>query len=253
MTKFFITVTMALAGLFSNAQIQETRKTGAFTGIEVQNGIELIYTQGEVASVKVETDDYYKLTNIITECKGKTLKISMKEKATPETIAPQAYTLIKVYVTQKDISTIKATAGASVRVPQDANLSNIAIDLEAGASFTGNINCTQKCSVTARSGSFFDGKVITNIFNGDFKGGAAIKLSGAAKTATIFSNTGAACMAGKFICDSAVVDARRTSSVTIKVIDAIKAETDTSASITYYGSPADTHLGENCYAVKKRN
>lgn len=244
MKQFLITALIALSGVM--AQAQQSRNTADFNKIDVQNGIELILTQGETSKVRVESAMSH---NIVTEVNGKTLKVYVKTQdvSTTDSEAVPA----KVYVTQKVINGLRAQAGAAITLVGQINIGGLAIDLSAGASFKGMIKCEGALQLNIRSGANFDGIVLTNFFEGNFKSGAVAKISGQANNAIIHSNTGATCLASNFIAQKATIDAKRTSSVVINVQKSIHATADTTASVTYYGSPERTMLGEDSYAFKR--
>jgi hypothetical protein len=245
MKKFLITALIALSGIMAQAQTQQTRNTADFNKIDVQNGIEVILTQGESSKVRVESA---MSNNIVTEVSGKTLKIYVRGEVS--TMGDEAIPA-KVYVTQKDINGLRAQSGAAITAVGQINTGGLAIDLSAGASFKGMIKCEGALQLNIRSGANFDGIVLTDFFEGNFKGGAVAKISGQANNAVIHSNTGATCLAANFIAQKATIDAKRTSSIVINVQKSIHATADTTASVSYYGSPERTMLGEDSYAFKR--
>jgi hypothetical protein len=249
MYKLFLTAFIAFTGLIAQAQsATETRTVAAFTKIEVQNGIEVIITQADVTSVKVEPQSGQSIANVATESNGNVLKIYLKYLPAQQTGGSNP---VKVYITQKELTGIKATAGASVKTVGELKTKGFAMSLASGATFKGLITSEGAFRLDAASGAGFDGIVMTNSFYGNLKGGAVVKIAGVSKNAAINSTTGATCLAANFKCDNVKADARRTSSIVINVKDAIKANTDETASVTYYGSPSSTKLGSDSYAVKR--
>ena len=247
MKKFLITALIAITGFAAQAQVQETRRISEFTRIEVKNGIEVIITQGDKASVKVESDDYNKIKNIMTEYNGDVLKIYGKGNVP----VSDSYKVLRVYVTQKNITGLRASSGASIKLAAEMNANGLAIDLSSGATFKGKVNCAGAFKLDAGSGSYFDGIVVTDLFHGDLKGGAVVKIAGMAKNSVINSTNSATCLAANFKCQNVKVNAKNTSSVVVNVENSIKANSDDTASITYYGSPSETSLGAESYAVKR--
>lgn len=248
MKNFLITALIAITGFAAQAQVQETRNVSGFSRIEVKNGIEVIITQGETTSVKAESDDYHKIKNIVTELNGNTLKIYGKGNVAVN----DNYKVLRVYITQKDITGLKASSGASIKMHGDITLNGLAVDLHSGASFKGKVTCAGAFKLDAGTGSNFDGIIITDFFHSDLKGGAVVKLAGIAKNSVINSTNGATCLAANFKCNNVKVNATRTSSVIVNAKDSISADTDDTASVTYYGNPVDTYLGAHSYAIKRK-
>lgn len=248
MTKIIIFAITALMGLAAQAQerFTETRTVKNFTGIDVSRGIEVIYTQGNETTVTAEADSKMNLSYITAQSNGKTLKITLQE---PEGHKMNSPMLMTVYVTSPMLKNIKASAGASVKTLGTTNASNLEMALSTGGTFCGKL-ATKDFSLAARSGAGFRGVVDTERFSGDLRGGASVKLTGSARNTTIKSDSGATCMAGSFITDKASINAQGTSSVLLRVKDRIKAKSDNSATITYYGHP-QLVLDEGSYAVKK--
>ena len=250
MAKFLITAAMALMGLFMNAQVSQTRNVTGFKSISVQNGISIIYTQGTAPQVTVSAATQTDADNIITERNGQTLKIFMKTKEEGY-IATKEYKDVKVYITANNIEEFSASTGASIKTSGEVSGSAISVYLTSGGSFTGEINCTNKFMLSTKSGSVFKGKVTTNIFEGDFRNGSAINIYGSANIASLYVASGATVMGERFLTKTAKVDAKNTAAVYITVLDSINAYADSSASVTYFGNPAETSINKNSYAVKK--
>jgi hypothetical protein len=252
MKQLAITALLILTGLGAQAQTTETRNvSNDFTAIEVKNGIQVIFTQSDAPSVKVESDNQEYAGNIITEVKNGTLKIYMKEYEEDSRSKP-AYNVAKVYVSKNTISGFKLTTGAAVKVMGRLVVNELALKLATGSNFTGELECATRCIVKAESGAAFRGKLTTDMFEGTTSGGASIKIIGSAKTSTVYCN-GGSLMAGKFICEKANITASNAASAYVNAVQSIKAEADSSSSVTYYGEPANVNLSENTYSIKRDN
>jgi hypothetical protein len=248
MKKLVITALLALTGMGAQAQTSETRKSENFNSLEVKNGIEVVFTQSNEPSLKVESDNEANLENIITEFSKGTLKVYMRELENGRTIQGVA----KVYVSAPGVNSFKAATGASVKANGKLAVEELTVKLATGASFTAEANCSKKCTVKAESGSMFRGLVNTALFDGKAFGGATIKITGSADTATIVCNNGSL-MAGKFLSQRADVKTINASTAFISTAKSIDADADNSSSITYYGEPTDVNLGTNMYAIKRDN
>lgn len=250
MVRVLITVTMTLIGLLTNAQVSESRKMTGFKDIEVQNGITLIYTQSSNASISVKADSKAALTGIVTERVGSTLKI-YREAKEEGYLKPEKHSNFTVYVLADNLTGLTAKSGACIKVVSEIKANDFTINLMGGSSFKGVINTVGKCTLYARAGSSFNGMVTADSFMGDFRNGSSIKICGNANKADITTNTGASCLAERFMAVTAIMDAKNGSSIFLAVKDSVFAFADASSSATYYGSPAVTAINKNSYTVRK--
>lgn len=248
MTKVIIFAITALMGLMAQAQekFSETRTVKGFTNIEVSRGIEVIYTQGTETTVTAEATSQAHLNYITTHSNGKTLVVTLQE---PKGQTLQAPLLMTVYVIAPELKNLKAATGASIKTLGTTKAEKLGMELSSGATFSGKL-ATNDFRLTARSGAGFRGVVNTETFSSTLRGGASVKLTGSAKNTNIVSDSGATCMAGSFVTEKANIDAMGTSSVLLRVKDRIKAKSDNSATITFFGNP-QVLLGEGSYAVRK--
>ena len=247
MKQLVITALLALAGIGAQAQTSETRKSEDFNALEVKNGIDVVFTQSDQPSLKVESNSEANLEDIITEYKNGTLKIYMRELENGNAIRGVA----KVYISAGNVSNFKAVTGASVKVNGKLAVEELTVKLATGASFVAEAH-TKKCTVKAESGSMFRGYITTAAFNGKAAGGATIKISGSTETISAWCNNGSL-MAGKFLCQRADVKTINASTAFVNASKSISVDADNSSSITYYGEPADVNLGSNMYAIKRDN
>ncbi|WP_185965593.1 GIN domain-containing protein [Flavobacterium zepuense] len=249
MKQLIIAAVTGLITLGAHAQVTEDRQAYDVTKIDVKNGIEVIFTQNDTLALKVETGTAQNLSSIATEYDGNTLRIYIKGQ---ENNSTATYTQARVYVAQKNVTVFKAAGAASIKLPNDTNFEQVSISLASGSSFIGHIQAAGSCSIKASGGAGFRGKVVTDSFKGDATNGGYIKLMGQATTASIYCSGGSV-QAGKFVCNRADVFAKNASSVFIGAGASIKADADSSSSITYYGDPVKIDLGTNAYAVKRDN
>ncbi len=248
MKKLVIIALLALTGMSAQAQTSETRKSENFTSLDVKNGIDVIFTQSNELSLKVESDSKSNLENIITEYSKGTLKIYMREIENDKIMQ----TVAKVYVSAPAVSSFKVVTGASVKAANRLTVEELTIKLATGATFNAEAQCSKKCTIKASSGSMFRGHVVTAAFEGKASGGAAIKITGRADTSDIACNNGSL-IAGKFLSSSTSVKTINASTAFVNASKSINANADNSSSITYYGEPADVTLGPNAYAIKRDN
>lgn len=250
MNKFFLIAFTALTGLMAQAQtvVTETRAVADFTKIEVHNGIEVIVANGESNTVKVQAGDETMVNSVITESNGNTLNIYLKGNNIKGAKTEEP---IKVYVTPAKITGLRASTGAMIKTAGQFKTPGLAVSLASGASFKGYIICDGALKLDALTGANFDGIVLTKSFYGDLRSGSVVKIAGTSSNADIKTTTGATCLAGNFKCTNANVKATRTSSIVINVNETIDANADETASVTYYGNPAQINLGAESYAIKR--
>ena len=245
MKQLAITALLALTGLGANAQIEEYRQVTLFTAMEVENGIEVVFTQSDAPSLRVESDNQAYLDNIVTEVKGTTLKIHMGEDGKMK----QGLGTARVYVSQKNVADFKAATGASIKITGKLVTDAVDIKLATGSAFTGMLE-TKTAHVKAASGAVFRGNLSTSAFEGTVSGGATIKVIGTSRETKVLCN-GGVLEAGKLISEKASIIASNAGSAYVNAVKSIKVDADSSSSVTYYGEPADVALSTNTYAVKK--
>lgn len=251
MKKLVFTALITVTAIMAEAQTSETRKSENFTTLDVKNGIEVVFTQSDSPSLKVESDSNDHLNKIVTEYKRGTLKIYMREPESGEN-NKTIHGVAKVYVSQNNVTSFKAATGSSIKVVNKLIMKEVSIKLATGATFTGIVECSDACSIKADSGSSFRGSIATSSFNGNITGGASIKITGNADDTMVYCNNGSF-QAGKFISGRADVKTINASTAFVNASKSIKANTDDSSTITYFGDPADVNLGSNSYAVKRDN
>jgi hypothetical protein len=244
--KHLFIAAVGLMGLCGHAQVTELRPFKQVTALEVSNGIEVIYTQSDSGEVKAESDSREHLKNVITEYKGNTLKVYMKD-----TEGANIATTARVYVSQKDVNNFKAYNAAVIKVSGVLTTTNITLNLSQGATFGAIVVTAGNCSIDAKSGAGFTGKVTAKTFKADITNGSYVKILGNSDVADVYCSSGASFNADKFMCSTADVWAKNASSVSIHSINYIKTKVDISSSVTYTGTPANTNLGMNTYAIKR--
>jgi len=249
MTKIITTAVFALVSFLCQAQVSEARKTGKFSKIEVQSGIELIYSESEEVSIKTEAENTNELKNIVTEMKGKTLKIYYLTDKNTAILSP-----LKVYVNANNVTSFKATSKSKLVFNNAVKSEEITIDVSSGASFSGTLAKNTKTTVRARSGAIVCSLIDTDFLDGNFKSGASVSFSGKAQKANLSASSGAFCTAKNLASEKATISAIEISSVLIQANGSIKAEAENGSSITYFGNPNVVKLTKNSFAiVSKKN
>ncbi|MFD2601098.1 GIN domain-containing protein [Flavobacterium suzhouense] len=248
MKQFLTTALLVVIGLSAQAQTSETRKSENFTTLDVKNGIEVVFTQSDAPSLKVESDNIKTLENIVTEFSKGSLKVYMRDNENKGPVLGVA----KVYVSAAHVKNFKAVTGATIKANGKITGEELSVKLASGASFTGELNSSKKCIIKAESGSMFRGIVKTVEFEGKTTSGSTIKITGNADITKVACNNGSL-IAGKFLSQNADIKTTNGSTAFVNAIKSISADADNSSSITYYGEPAEVNLGNNMYAIKRDN
>lgn len=247
MTRIIKTAILALISLSSHAQISETRRTGNFSKIEVESGIELIYSESEEVSVKAEASNEKNLKNIVTELKGKTLKVYYISENNIAILDP-----LKVYINANNVNSFEATSKSKLVFKNSIKSDIITISVSSSASFMGMVAKNSKVIVKASSGATICGRFDTEYLAGDFKSGATAVLSGIAKKVNISTISGAFCTAKNLSSENASISAKKLSSVLINAKGMINANAETGSSISYFGKPKKINLSANSFCIAKK-
>lgn len=247
MTKITAIVAMTLASLLGHAQVSETRNTAGFSKIELESGIELIYTQSPEVSLKVEADTRKDLSNIVTELNGKKLRVYYS--STDKTAIAGK---MKVYVNANNVNSFKVTSKSKLFFVNAVIADKISIAVFGGASFTGTVAKNSKVVVRAGSGALFSCMLDTDNLDAYFESGAAASLTGSAKELNLRTMTGAFCNAKNLVSESARVTAKKVSAALIQGKGTINANAETGSSITYFGEPRKIILAPNSFAIARK-
>lgn len=245
-TMLFVVAT-ALSSIVAVAQNSESRTVNSFNELKVQQGIEVIYTQGEKESVKVEVNNKEILKNVVTE--NKRGKLSIYLKADEEKLFAGKHKVI-VYITDNDTKSIEAVTGATIQVNNQITVPQLTVILKTGAIFKGKINATEKLTLKINSGAAFQGGIITDKLITDVKGGSFVELTGHAENSTVFCS-GGTLNAKTFTTEKADIRAKHLSSVGIGVKQSLSTETDASSAIVYYGNSIKVETSDNVSMIKR--
>jgi hypothetical protein len=109
----------------------EVRKVGAFTGIKVSTGIELMLKQGNEDAVAVSSSKQEYTARIITEVDNGVLKIYFNSKDGwdnhPKNIK------LRAYVSVRKLTKLHGSSGASVKVDGVLNITTLDMDFGSGS------------------------------------------------------------------------------------------------------------------------
>ncbi len=186
------------------------REAGQFTGLKVSTGIDVYLSQGSTESIKVEADENLH-SHILTEIKDGYLHVYTKSDIREAKSK-------KVYVTMKDITSIKTTSAGDVigQTPVKAE------SLELSTSSAGDI--------------VLDIQVKTLVVDGSSSGD--ITLSGSAETIEASMSSAGDLKAYDLTVKDAEINVSSAGDAKITVTESLKARASSAGDIYYRGEPA---------------
>lgn len=261
MTKFILTITSLLVGAIAFAQVSENRNVSDFSKLKASQGIEVFYTVSNSNSVKVETDDNERLQMIKTEVEGETLKIfvdtdnakkTKSKKWSSRTIDGVSFNTIKVYVTGKSLSEIKASSSASIKIQNLNTTERLEVAASSSGSVSGNFECND-LKVDVSSSGDVDGKINAKHVYVEASSSGDIDLEGKATSLEVKASSSADVDLKTLIVESAIVKASSSADVTVMVTKSLDAAASSSADIDYYGNPSQVNTDKSSSgSVNKR-
>lgn len=199
-----------------NVKTQEREVAASFTGIHTSNGLDVILTQDDFESIKVQADE--NLHDIITtEVENGVLKIS-----TTKNIGSAKSK--KVMVSFKDLETIKSTSGSDLRANGTLIFNNIDIEATSG--------CDINLSVEAQN------------LSSSATSGADLKLEGTATTINLKATSGADIDAKNLTAINAVVGVTSGADIKVHATESIELSATSGGDIKYYGNPQNVVTSE---------
>lgn len=244
MLRIITSLTLLAVGLFANAQVKETRTVSPFTKIEITDGVELIFTQNDNYTLRVETTDGIGLSSLKTSNDSGVLKVSCKGNGCEP---------VKVYVTSPVLAGIKASKNAHFAMTNPLHSKDFSAMLTSGATFNGIVKAEGIASLKAKSNSVFNIRVESDALNGNFQSGARVNLSGKSKNVKINTGDDALCNARNFITDSVSITAGDTSHVMVSTTDAIQVIVAEFATVKYFGFPSKVSINPEAIASSNSN
>ena len=205
--------------------ISEDRKISAdFNEIKVSQGITVYLTQGNKTDLSVEADENI-MDLLVTEAEGNTLKIYFDKNVNRATK--------KVYLTAKEVNSIKTSSGASVKGENTLNTTAIVLKSSSGSSIKLNLNAE---SVSSSSSS-----------------GSTIKLSGTTTNFEADASSGSSIHANNLKAEVGDAQVSSGASIDIYASDKLKARASSGGSIDYSGSPKSVDKSKSSGGSVSRN
>lgn len=192
----------------------ENRSVGSFNAISVCCGIDLYITEGSSSEITVETNFPEYLSRILTEVKGKELKISFDGNI----INKRPNTMwMKVAVSANNLTAIKASSGADVYSTTPLSAHDIKLTASSGADIKIELNA-QNLECSSSSGS-------------------DIKLTGKAVSALVKASSGSDIDMRNMILKKAEASASSGSDILLNVTEELKAKASSGGDVKYKGNP----------------
>ena len=249
MLKIITTLSLFLIGMLAKGQEAENRELSSFSKVEVKNGIEVIYTESKMPFLRVEAENVSVLKNLITEVKGKTLKIYLLKKEDQTALE----NTIKVYLSAQNVSSFDVHSNSKISVMNQITSENLNINLKSKGQFSGTIICNGKTKLVANSGTIFNGRVETTSFLGNFKSNSKINVSGTTTKASIEASDSSLLEARNFIANTILLNARGKSKAMIHVTKTIAVTVADEARISYTEYPEKINLNDEAESFQKNN
>ncbi|KAB1155038.1 GIN domain-containing protein [Flavobacterium luteum] len=247
MLKIITTLTLILIGLVAKSQEVENRKVSDFSKVEVQNGIELIYTENDQFSLQIELQNNASKSNVVTEVKGKKLKIYLPK----GNDCNKSKGLVKVYLSSKNVAFFKASLYSKIIVTNQISTLNSTVVLNSESVFNGNIKNEGKTKIVGERGTVFNGKIETQILKGNFKDNAKANITGMAIKANLLTNDTALCNAKNFVARSLSITAEGNTIVLVYSDSKIVVTVADKAKVTYTGLPETIQLNDEAESLYK--
>ncbi|MDL2208561.1 DUF2807 domain-containing protein [Parabacteroides sp. OttesenSCG-928-O15] len=192
----------------------ENRTVGSFDAISVCCGIDLYITEGNSSDITVETNYPEHISRILTEVKGRELKISFDNKILNK--RPNNMRM-KVSVSASNLTAIKASSGADVYSTTPLLADDIKISASSGADIKIELNAKNlDCSASS---------------------GSDIKLTGTAVSALVKTSSGSDIDMKNMIVKKAEASASSGSDVVLHVTQELKAKASSGGDVKYKGNP----------------
>ncbi|RNC84834.1 MAG: DUF2807 domain-containing protein [Winogradskyella sp.] len=208
-----------------NVVVKERRISDDFDKIKVSRGIDVILTQSDDLSLKVEADE--NLHEIITtEIDNGVLRISTNENIKYSDAK-------KVLLSVKDLSEISTTSGSSVS--------------------SKNTFTTEKLIISSTSGSHVDLGIKTAYLRCDSTSGAGIILSGKTEDLKVSATSGSYIRAGDLRAQSTQVSATSGANISVNTEKELTANASSGGSIRYSGDPEKVSKSDGVSGSIRKN
>jgi hypothetical protein len=202
----------------------EKRTVSGFHGIDVDTGIELLLTEGNLEEVAVSAATPAFRDKIVTKVENGILKIHYETKMGSVNKTRESKYL-KAYVSYKTLDWLKATTGAKVKI--NGVLKSSSLNLEAN------------------TGALVDGEVDINSFEISQNTGSKIMLTGKADKLNIDGSTGSKFKGENLSIASCNIAVSTGAIVSVNAEKELQVKASTGGSVKYKGNPAMKEIKKN--------
>ncbi|MDR6405717.1 MULTISPECIES: DUF4252 domain-containing protein [Chryseobacterium] len=213
----------------------ESRSVGEFSGIHVSTGVNVVFKQESPTNIKVIADAD-KLQYIMTKVENGVLKVYVDNKGQKNL----KFKNISVNVSSPRMDNIKTSSGSTFTTINSVRENNLTIDASSGSVVKGKFHIANETNVEATSGS--DIKIDLNSKNLIFKGssGSDSSIEGQAGMAKFDISSGAICKGENFRANQVEAESTSGASISVNVVDKLKAKASSGGLIKYKGNPEIT-------------
>ena len=250
MNKFIIFTTLFITGLLT-AQVSENRTVGNFSKLKASAGIEVFYIISDKISITVETDDAEKMQFIKTEVVGETLEVFVertntnlekskkkKNKRYRNWINGIEFNILKVTVSGPNLTDIKASSSAKIQLQNVNTSANLDIKVSSSGKITGTFE-TKNAVIEASSSGGFGANISAEMIDMKASSSAGVELRGKAKKLFVKASSSSDCRLKNLEVEQVTIEASSSAAVAITVTNSLEAKASSSASVSFYGNPAN--------------
>lgn len=216
--------------IVNDANAEKRNLSGNFTAIEVSDGIQLMLTKGDEASIAVSASDPKYMERFKTEVVGNTLKIYYDNKGMVWNNNDKRK--LRAYVSFKLIDKLQASSGANVICKNILTLAVLDLKLTSGAQFNGEVNIGQLSS--------------------DQNSGSEINITGKATKITVEASSGAIFKGFDLMVEYCTAKASSGGSVRVNVSKELAAKANSGGGVRYKGEAVIKDLDVNSGGIVKK-
>lgn len=216
--------------VYNDPKAKERVLTSDFSAISISSGIQLLLTQSDQVALAVSASEERFEAGIKTEVVKGVLKIYYD--AGGMGYRNQTNRKLIVYLSVKDIQSIKSSGGAITRLVNPFKLDDLSIECAGGSLLAGTIEVTSLQAIASS--------------------GAQITLDGAAGNLEVSANSGAIFKGGSLQAQTCTAQANSGASLTIAVEKELTAFAKSGASVNYKGNATLKKSSVNSGAVVKK-
>jgi len=210
----------------------EARNVGEFSGIQVSDGVNVVFKQESPTNVKVIADSD-KLQYIITKVENGVLKVYVDNKKTKNL----KFKNLSVNISSPRMDNIKASSGANFNVVNAIKENNLVIDASSGANVKGDFKISNTLDVGTSSGAVIRAGITAGNIMIKASSGSNTAFEGKADSGIIDISSGALCKADDLRLDNLEVEATSGANLSVNVSTKLKVKASSGGMVKYRGRP----------------